>query len=92
MATIPALSIEQSPELMVAVQAIIDHYSSLAKQTLTQNFALQLLFDIYFMQTLLVSRDSKDQFSTGISTIVSSLETNIDPFDLSVSPHTSRPG
>jgi len=70
--------------LVSIVQAIIDHYSSLAKQTLTQNFALQLLFDIHFIQTLLVSRDSKDQFSTSISSIVSSLETNIDPFDLSV--------
>jgi len=70
------------------VQAITDQYSSLAKQTLTQNFALQLLFDIHFIQTLLVSRDSKDQFSSSISSIASSLETNIDPFDLSVfSPH-----
>ena len=40
------------------------------------------------MQTLLVSRDSKEQLSTSISSIVSCLETNIDPFDLSVfSPH-----
>ena len=76
------------PTSAKVVQAILDHYASLAKQSLTQNFALQLLFDIHFIQTLLVSRDSKDQFSTSISSIISSLETNIDPFDLSVfSPH-----
>jgi len=70
------------------VEAVLDHYSSLAKLTLTQNLALQLLFDIHFIQTLLVSREYKDQFSTTISSIISSLESNIDPFDLSVfSPH-----
>jgi len=35
-----------------------------------------------------VSRDTKEKFSPTLSTIISSLETNIDPFDLSVfSPH-----
>jgi len=66
------------------VQSIISHYSLLSSKTLSQNFALQLLFDLHFIQSLLVSRDVKDEFSLALSNIFSSLETNIDPFDLSV--------
>merc|ERR1719154_46138 len=66
------------------VQSIISHYSLLSSKTLSQNFALQLLFDVHFTQSLLVSRDTKDEFTLSLSNIISSLEANIDPFDLSV--------
>ena len=71
-----------------AVSNILHHYAQIAINTLTQNFALQLLFDIHFTETLLVSREDKETFLPSIHQIVSSLESNIDPFDLSVfSPH-----
>ena len=71
-----------------SLDTLVTTYTSLSQQTLTQNFALQLLFDISFVQTLLVSRDSKDQYQPRLRTITASLEANIDPFDLSVfSPH-----
>ena len=71
-----------------AVSNILHHYAQIAMNTLTQNFALQLLFDIHFTETLLVSREDKETFLPSIHQIVSSLESNIDPFDLSVfSPH-----
>jgi len=67
-----------------AVGNILQHYALLASNTLTQNFALQLLFDIHFTETLLVSREDKETFLPRINQIVSSLESNVDPFDLSV--------
>ena len=74
-----------------AVTSILAHYAQLAANTLTQNFALQLLFDVHFLETMLVSRENKDAVSSTIKEIVSSLEANIDPFDLSVfSPHTEE--
>ena len=76
------------PTCVRVVESAVDQYLALAELTLTQNLALQLLFDIHFIQTLLVSREYKEQFSETISNIISSLERNIDPFDLSVfSPH-----
>ena len=74
-----------------AVTSILAHYAQLAANTLTQNFALQLLFDVHFTETMLVSRENKEAVSPTIKQIVSSLEANIDPFDLSVfSPHTEE--
>ena len=74
-----------------AVGSILAHYAQLATNTLTQNFALQLLFDVHFVETMLVSRENKDAVTSTIKQIVSSLEANIDPFDLSVfSPHTEE--
>ena len=74
-----------------AVGSVLAHYAQLATNTLTQNFALQLLFDVHFVETMLVSRENKDAVSSTIKEIVSSLEANIDPFDLSVfSPHTEE--
>ena len=70
------------------LDTLVATYQTLSKQTLTQNFALQLLFDINFIQTLIVSRDSKDQYQSRLASIISSFESNIDPFDLSVfTPH-----
>ena len=72
----------------MVMDTLLQLYTNLATVTLTQNFALQLLFDIQFIQTLLLSRDKKDKYQSRITEIVSSLEANIDPFDLSVfSPH-----
>ena len=74
-----------------AVTSILAHYAQLAANTLTQNFALQLLFDVHFIETMLVSRENKEAVSPTIKQIISSLEANIDPFDLSVfSPHTEE--
>jgi len=85
-ASFPAAILQ--PTNTKVVQTILEHYELLASNTLTQNFALQLLFDIHFIQTILISRDNKEFFSSQISSIISSLEANIDPFDLSVfSPH-----
>ena len=68
----------------MVLELVLDTYTKLSHQTLPQNFALQLLFDINFVQTLMLSRDDKDKFQSRLSSAVSSLETNIDPFDLSV--------
>lgn len=43
----------------MCLNALAESYQSLSEQTLTQNFALQLLFDVNFIQTLLVSRENK---------------------------------
>merc|ERR1712098_806868 len=72
----------------MCLDALAASYQSLSEQTLTQNFALQLLFDVNFIQTLLVSRENKDHFTSRLNTLISGFEANIDPFDLSVfTPH-----
>ena len=72
----------------LCLDTLVAKYQTLSQETLTQNFALQLLFDINFVQTLIVSRDSKDQYQSRMTSIISSFESNIDPFDLSVfTPH-----
>jgi len=72
----------------MCLDALAASYQSLSEQTLTQNFALQLLFDVNFIQTLLVSRENKDHFTSRLNNLISGFEANIDPFDLSVfTPH-----
>merc|ERR1719430_2018740 len=63
---------------------ILAHYTSLASQRITQNMALQLSFDLRFIQTLFVSREMKDSFTAIFSALIDQVEANIDPFDLSV--------
>ena len=64
---------------------------NLASQTLTQNFSLQPLFDVNFVQTLLISREMKENYEPRLKFVISSLEANIDPFDLSVfTPHLEQ--
>ena len=75
----------------MCLDAIIQFYENLASQTLTQNFALQLLFDVNFVQTLLISREMKENYEPRLKSVISSLEANIDPFDLSVfTPHLEQ--
>jgi len=74
------------------VQVIVNHYQCLALEKITQNFALQLSFDLRLVSILLVSRQDKEILGPNISTTIDLLESHIDPFDLSVfSSHlTSR--
>ena len=80
--SLPASLLSSANTMCLA--AIFQFYENLASQTLNQNFALQLLFDIQFVQTLMVSRDAKDIYDPRLKSVMSSLEANIDPFDLSV--------
>ena len=75
----------------MCLEVILKFYENLASQTLTQNFALQLLFDVNFVQTLLISRETKENYEPRLKSVISSLEANIDPFDLSVfTPHLEQ--
>ena len=75
----------------MCLDTILQFYENLASQTLTQNFALQLLFDVNFVQTLLISRETKENYEPRLKSVISSLEANIDPFDLSVfTPHLDQ--
>ncbi|KAK4321749.1 hypothetical protein Pmani_007487 [Petrolisthes manimaculis] len=72
-------------------EAVVSAYQSVLTDstTITQTLALQLIFDLRFIQTLLLPRDNK---VTGgqVAAMVHTLEGNVDPFDLDVfSPHLS---
>ncbi|KAG0693651.1 Conserved oligomeric Golgi complex subunit 1 [Chionoecetes opilio] len=56
---------------------------------LNQTCALQLIFDLRFVQTLLLLRDNK-KLGTRLTCMVQELQQKVDPFDLDVfSPHIS---
>nr|XP_058952613.1 conserved oligomeric Golgi complex subunit 1-like [Pocillopora verrucosa] len=60
------------------------------KSSLTQNRALQILFDLRFITTILMGRaeDDDSEFSKRLEHVIDTLESCIDPFDLDVfSPH-----
>ena len=60
------------------------------KSSLTQNRALQILFDLRFITTILMGRAEDDdlEFSKRLEHVIDTLESCIDPFDLDVfSPH-----
>ncbi|KAK3872646.1 hypothetical protein Pcinc_022288 [Petrolisthes cinctipes] len=72
-------------------EAVVSAYQSALTDstTITQTLALQLIFDLRFIQTLLLPRDNK---VTGgqVAAMVHTLEGKVDPFDLDVfSPHLS---
>ncbi|XP_042883132.1 conserved oligomeric Golgi complex subunit 1-like [Penaeus japonicus] len=56
---------------------------------INQTLALQLIFDLRFIQTILLPRDSKNVGSQ-LTTMIQDLEAKVDPFDLDVfTPHIS---
>lgn len=60
------------------------------KSSLTQNEALQILFDLKFMMAILVGRVDNEgcELSNRLEQVVDTLEGCVDPFDLDVfSPH-----
>lgn len=60
------------------------------KSSLTQNRAIQILFDLRFITTILMGRaeDDDSEFSKRLEHVIDTLESCIDPFDLDVfSPH-----
>ena len=52
------------------------------KSTLTQNQALQVMFDLKFMTSILVGRGS--EFTNRLEKVLDALESCVDPFDLDV--------
>ena len=67
---------------------LLPHYTSLAKERMAQTIALQLSFDLRFLQLLLVAREAKEMLTTTFTQLIEQVEANIDPFDLSVfTPH-----
>ena len=63
---------------------LLDHYSNLAGGKISQNMALQFSFDLRFLQTLLVSREAKENRAPTFTSLIEKIESHIDPFDLSV--------
>lgn len=62
------------------------------KSTVTQNQALQILFDLRFVTTILMGRgeDDDSEFSRRLENVTDALEGCVDPFDLDVfSPHVA---
>ena len=62
------------------------------KSSLTQNHALQILFDLRFVSTILMGRveDDDSEFSRRLEHVIDALESCVDPFDLDVfSPHVT---
>ena len=62
------------------------------KSSLTQNQALQILFDLRFVTTILMGRgeDDDSEFSRRLENVTDALEGCVDPFDLDVfSPHVA---
>lgn len=60
------------------------------KSSLTQNQALQILFDLRFMMAILMGRGENEgsELSNRLEQVVDTLEGCVDPFDLDVfSPH-----
>ena len=58
------------------------------KSSLTQTQALQVMFDLKFMSSILLGRGEDDEFSNRREQVVDALESCVDPFDLDVfSPH-----
>ena len=56
------------------------------KPSITQNQALQVLFDLKFMTSILVGRgeDETSEFANRLEQVIDSLESCVDPFDLDV--------
>ena len=62
------------------------------KSNLTQNQALQILFDLRFMMSILTGRGENEssEFPDRLDQVTDTLESCVDPFDLDVfSPHIS---
>lgn len=74
-----------------ACEAVISAYEHFLEdsEAINQTSALQLIFDLRFVQTLLLLRESKN-LGTRLMSMVQALQQKVDPFDLDVfSPHIS---
>ncbi|XP_045128020.1 conserved oligomeric Golgi complex subunit 1-like isoform X2 [Portunus trituberculatus] len=81
----------QSELVASTCEAVIVVYEGFLKESemINQTSALQLIFDLRFVQTLLLPRDSKN-LGTRLTFMIQELQQKVDPFDLDVfSPHLS---
>lgn len=81
----------QSELVAGTCEAVIAVYEGFLKESemINQTSALQLIFDLRFVQTLLLPRDSKN-LGTRLTSMIQELQQKVDPFDLDVfSPHLS---
>ncbi len=83
----PASQLALSQEVALALAKMYKKHS--VENKLTQNVALQLLFDMQFLSQGMISRERRD-VAASCQEAIASLEAHIDPFDLSVfSPYIS---
>ncbi|KAK8735318.1 hypothetical protein OTU49_005615 [Cherax quadricarinatus] len=81
----------QSELASSACEAVTSAYESslLDPGQMTQTLALQFIFDLKFVQTILLPRDNKEM-GARLTAMVLELEQRVDPFDLDVfAPHVS---
>ncbi|KAK8391544.1 hypothetical protein O3P69_017234 [Scylla paramamosain] len=81
----------QSELVAGTCEAVIAVYEGFLKESemINQTSALQLIFDLRFVQTLLLPRDSKN-LGIRLTSMIQELQQKVDPFDLDVfSPHLS---
>ncbi|KAG7165748.1 Conserved oligomeric Golgi complex subunit 1-like [Homarus americanus] len=74
-----------------ACEAVISAYEGSLSDTqqINQTLALQLIFDLRFVQTILLPRDNKE-VGGRLMAMIQKLERRVDPFDLDVfSPHVT---
>nr|XP_045604677.1 conserved oligomeric Golgi complex subunit 1-like [Procambarus clarkii]XP_045604678.1 conserved oligomeric Golgi complex subunit 1-like [Procambarus clarkii] len=81
----------QSELASSACEAVTSAYESslLDQEQINQTLALQLIFDLRFVQIILLPRDNKE-VGAHLTAMVQELEKKVDPFDLDVfAPHVS---
>jgi len=66
------------------LQISLDTMQELSNGKLTQQLALQLLFNTRFIETLFLDKDLKEKYGPKAADLTEKIQSNIDPFDLSV--------
>jgi len=66
------------------LQIVVQQFSAMLDEKMAQNVALQMAFNVRFAEIILLSREYKEQLESPLADLMERIESNIDPFDLSV--------